>query len=284
MKMNSSVSCSGKGRAARAARDSGTTAPVTEDNNSEANSTTTSYSSVSTRDYSLPSSFAGDEGNRRSGEVCAEHKLSMTSLISSTNQSQTGQQREQQQQQQQQDMSRLKDDPKNEATTDRVGETTKVEHDGDEDDSDSKDQLTVLISKETEPMMHLVRLLKEMDGGKGNYHAGSTDFKERALVSLIHDFENEISMIEHRVKDKYSIMNGEQPQDPPPLPPNWVELEDPGSGDVYYANEATGECMLMFALRYYFGSIESVLFTIEASYCFFIPCRPNTVGATSRRK
>jgi len=222
--------------------------PETEDNNSEANSTTTSYSSV-TKDYSIPSSFAGDEGNRSSGEVCAEHKLSMTSLISSKNQSQTGQQ-----QQQQKELARLKEDPQNEATTDRVGETTKAEHDGDEDDSDSKDQLTVLISKETEPMMHLVRLLKGMDGGKGNYHAGSIDFKERALASLIHDFENEISMIEHRVKDKYSIINGEQPQDPP-LPPNWVELEDPGSGDIYYANEATGECMLMFALRYYFGSI-----------------------------
>ncbi|KAL7471648.1 hypothetical protein ACHAXS_012900, partial [Conticribra weissflogii] len=26
-----------------------------------------------------------------------------------------------------------------------------------------------------------------------------------------------------------------------PLPPNWIELQDPDSGDVYYANELTGE-------------------------------------------
>ncbi len=276
--MKSSVS-SGKGRAAQAVSDSWTTVPAI-DNNSEANSTTTSYSSV-TRDYSLPSSFAGDEGNRSSGEVCAEHKLSMTSLISSSNQLQTGQKREQQQE------SLLKEDSQNEAATGLVGETTKAEHDDDEDDSDNKDQLAVRISKETEPMMHLVRLLKEMDDGKGNYHAASTDFKGRALASLILDFENEISMIEHRVKDEYLIMNGEQPQDPPPLPPNWIELEDPGSGDVYYANEATGECMLMFALKHYFGSISSALFTIEVPIfdpLFFDPFRPNAVGTTSRRK
>ena len=221
-----------------------------EDNNSEANSTMTSYSSV-TRDYSLPSSFAGDEGNRSSGEVCAEHKLSMTSLISSTNRSQTGQQKQQQQQQhmqQEEEMSQLMDDPNKESSTDLVGDTTDGKENDDDDDADSKDQLAVQISKETQPMMHLIRLLKEMDDGKGNYHAGSTDPRGRALASLIHDFENEVSLIEHRVKDEYLIMNGEQP--PPqeeeeepfsPLPPNWIALEDPGSGDVYYANEATGE-------------------------------------------
>lgn len=221
-----------------------------EDNNSEANSTMTSYSSV-TRDYSLPSSFAGDEGNRSSGEVCAEHKLSMTSLISSTNRSQTGQQKQQQQKQQEEEMSQLMDDPNRESSTDRAGDMMEgKENDDDGDDADSKDQLAVQISKETQPMMHLIRLLKEMDDGKGNYHAGSADPRGKALASLIHDFENEVSLIEHRVKDEYLIMNGEQP--PPqeeeedeeplsPLPPNWIALEDPGSGDVYYANEATGE-------------------------------------------
>ena len=79
-----------------------------------------------------------------------------------------------------------------------------------EDDADSTDQIALRISKETRPMMHLVRLLKEMDDGKGNYHAGNTDPKGKALASLIQDFENEISLIEHRVKDEYLIMNGEQ--------------------------------------------------------------------------
>ena len=212
-----------------------------EEINSVVNST--AESSTITRDYSLPSSFVG-EGQRSSGEDCAEQK-SMTSLVSSSNQSKMGQQ------QQKYEMSEGRDDSNNENTNiERVDDADEEKEE--EDDADSTDQIALRISKETRPMMHLVRLLKEMDDGKGNYHAGNTDPKGKALASLIHEFENEISLIEHRVKDEYLIMNGDQPQQqeqqeleqqqPPPLPPNWIALEDPASGDVYYANEATGEC------------------------------------------
>lgn len=103
-----------------------------------------------------------------------------------------------------------------------------------DDDANSEDQLALQISKETKPMMHLLGLLKEMDNGNGNQ---SGDPKSKAVASLINDFEQEVSLIEHKIKDERMIMNGEQP----PLPPNWIALEDPGSGDIYYANEATGE-------------------------------------------
>jgi hypothetical protein len=106
-------------------------------------------------------------------------------------------------------------------------------------DSTSKgngDELAVKISKETKPMLHLLRLLKEMDYGNDN-EVGNDDPKGRAVTSLIDDFKNEVSLIEHRIKDQYSIMNGVQP----PLPPDWIALEDMHSGDIYYANEATGK-------------------------------------------
>ena len=185
--------------------------------------------SITTRDYSLPSSFGG-EGNIYCAEICAENK-SMTSSVSSSTQPQAQTERMQEHQQQ---VVGIDDDHPNEGhgKNDRVGNA--------EDDAASEDQLAARISKETETMMHLVRLLKEMDDGNGNYHAGSGDPKGRALASLLHDFENEISMIEHRVKDEYLIMNGEQP----PLPKNWIALEDPGSGDIYYANEETGKLRL----------------------------------------
>jgi len=107
--------------------------------------------------------------------------------------------------------------------------------DADDGDDNSEDQLALRISKETRPMMHLLRLLKDMDNGS----SGSLDQdpKDRARASLISDFEKEVTLIEHRIKDENLIMNGEQP----PLPPNWIALEDPDSGDIYYANEATGE-------------------------------------------
>lgn len=105
-----------------------------------------------------------------------------------------------------------------------------------EDDGvNSEDQLALQISKETKPMMHLLGLLKEIDNGSGNQ---SGDPKSKAVASLISDFEQELSLIEHKIKGEIMIMNGEQP----PLPPNWIALEaNPGGGDIYYANEVTGE-------------------------------------------
>ena len=138
-----------------------------------------------------------------------------------------------------------------------------------EDDGvNSEDQLALQISKETKPMMHLLGLLKEIDNGSGNQ---SGDPKSKAVASLISDFEQELSLIEHKIKGEIMIMNGEQP----PLPPNWIALEvrsivklqsmlasrlslfdivklnfiflyhlpkaNPGGGDIYYANEVTGD-------------------------------------------
>lgn len=85
-------------------------------------------------------------------------------------------------------------------------------------------------------MHHLLRLLKDMEPATAANTTGH-DPKDRARASLISDFEQEVQVIEHRMKDENMILNGEQP----PLPPNWIALEDPDSGDVYYANEATGE-------------------------------------------
>lgn len=104
----------------------------------------------------------------------------------------------------------------------------------------TEDRLELRISKETKPMMHLLRMLKEIEDEKAKNNGGSTnsgDPKSKAVASLISDFEKEVTLIEHRIKDESLIMNGEQP----PLPPNWIALEDPDSGDIYYANEATGD-------------------------------------------
>lgn len=104
--------------------------------------------------------------------------------------------------------------------------------------ANSEDRLALRISRETKPMMHLLNLLREMEGESFNA-SGSTigDAKVNARASLISDFEREVALIEHRIKDETLIMNGEQP----PLPPDWIALEDPDSGDIYYANEASGE-------------------------------------------
>lgn len=122
------------------------------------------------------------------------------------------------------------------------GDTTVTSAEGSE--ANSEDQLALRISKETKPMMHLLRLLKDIDDRNGNEHA---DPKSKAVASLISDFEQEVSLIEHRMKDENLIMNGEHP----PLPPNWIALEDPDSGDVYFANEATGKFLLCGMLDYW---------------------------------
>ena len=87
-------------------------------------------------------------------------------------------------------------------------------------------------------MLHLLKLLKEMDpDGEGG----------DAVNSLINEFEEEVVQIEHRIQNKNLTCDGSdngddgsssQLQD---LPPDWIALEDPDSGDVYYANEVTGE-------------------------------------------
>jgi hypothetical protein len=99
-------------------------------------------------------------------------------------------------------------------------------------------QLALRVEKETKPMMHLVRLLKEMDPGAEN----NTDSKNNAIASLINEFEEEVVNIEQRIINPM-LTNGEEGVDDKlkqimeGLPPDWIALIDEDSGDVYYSNE-----------------------------------------------
>eukprot|EP00804_Cyclotella_cryptica_P001489 CCRYP_003714-RD/>CCRYP_003714-RD protein AED:0.34 eAED:0.34 QI:140/0.66/0.85/1/0.66/0.42/7/1908/789 len=195
----------------------------------------------------------------------------------------------------------------------------------------SETQLALRVEKETRPVMHLLRLLKEMEGQNGGGHPLLTvsahtlgnltgKSKNNAIASLINEFEKEVTTIERRITNPNMIcdeassqedsngtdssnsqiqlqelppdwialedpditlrivlqVTGETTWDRPvadslggssqmdsensfnteyseeerqqqqtnekhPLPPDWVALEDPDSGDIYYANEVTGE-------------------------------------------
>ena len=141
----------------------------------------------------------------------------------------------------------------------------------------STDALALRISKETKPMHHLLRLLKDMEPATAANTTGH-DPKDRARASLISDFEQEVQVIEHRMKDENMILNGEQP----PLPPNWIALEDPDSGDVYYANEATGTYVMLFAY-YSLVCVGAVLlfvcvcvwvYDVHKMKCVYVVCVP----------
>ncbi|KAL7543111.1 hypothetical protein ACHAWF_009460 [Thalassiosira exigua] len=110
-----------------------------------------------------------------------------------------------------------------------------------------EDRLALRMTKETRAHEHLLRLLREMEGGEGGDGGsgvgggGGGDPSVRARASLIGDFEREVATIRGRVREEDRIAAGEGGANPPPLPPGWIELEDPDSGDAYYANEDTGE-------------------------------------------
>lgn len=99
-------------------------------------------------------------------------------------------------------------------------------------------QLALRVEKETKPMMHLVKLLKEMDPGAEN----NSDSKNNAIASLIDEFEEEVVNIEQQIMNPM-LTNGEDEgndelqQIMEELPPDWIALIDEDSGDVYYSNE-----------------------------------------------
>ena len=114
-----------------------------------------------------------------------------------------------------------------------------IKSDEGEDSINSDMQLALRVEKETKPMMHLVKLLKAMD-------MDGEDTKNDAITSLISEFEDEVTSIEQRIVNPM-ICNGEDDgegsanegmkQLMQELPPNWIALEDPDSGDIYYSNE-----------------------------------------------
>jgi len=113
----------------------------------------------------------------------------------------------------------------------------------DEDSVNSEQQLALRMDKETRPHHHLLRLLKEMDVGD--------ETKGEAVASLIGDFERDVTLIQRKIQNEKLLLDSAA--NPPPLPPGWVALEDPDSGDIYYANEATGyvsnNCVSILSMR-----------------------------------
>jgi hypothetical protein len=107
----------------------------------------------------------------------------------------------------------------------------------------SEQQLALRIDKETKPHHHLLRLLKEMDLGDES----SDPTKGEAVASLIEDFEKDVTQIQQKIQNEKLLKD--TAENPPPLPPGWIALECPDSGDIYYENEATGvvssTCMLV---------------------------------------
>jgi hypothetical protein len=103
-----------------------------------------------------------------------------------------------------------------------------------EESVNSEQQLALRIDKETKPHHHLLRLLKEMELSDES----SDPTKGEAVASLIEDFEKDVTLIQQKIQNekllKYTAEN------PPPLPPGWIALECPDSGDIYYENEETG--------------------------------------------
>lgn len=122
-------------------------------------------------------------------------------------------------------------------------------------------QLALDVEREVKPMRHLIGILQDMGfngkGGNGNGN-GTND----AVSSLLRDFQSEVATIEQRLQIGNGGENlllhgsgdgGDGPSVPDDdssttnddgsdgLPPGWITLEDPDSGDTYYANENTGE-------------------------------------------
>ena len=106
----------------------------------------------------------------------------------------------------------------------------------------SEQQLALRIDKETKPHHHLLRLLKEMDPGDET----SDPTKGEAVASLIGDFERDVSLIQQKIENEKLLKDSAE--NTPPLPANWIALECPQTGDIYYANEETGDVSNMICV------------------------------------
>ena len=238
--------------------------------------------STNTKEFSLPSSFGGGRNGGGDGSSTINDTIASDTVASNDNDGgsstrasasigsrNTEQERNDllQQQQQQQQME-VYNNSSHELVSVNSSNNNNLQLAQDNDNNNSKeDQLTIRINKETKPMMHLLRMLKEMDTNDTDTTSSTADNsnnqlsinnsnnpKNKAISSLISDFEQEVTLIEHRIKDESlvtynnssaSLNNNEQSSTSlassiQPLPPNWIALEDPNSGDVYYANEVTG--------------------------------------------
>jgi len=240
--------------------------------------------STNTKEFSLPSSFgggAGTDGSTINDTIASASSSaggdtndggSSTRASASIGSRNTQQERndllQQQQQQQQQQMEVYNNNSSQELVSVNSSSDNLQLAQDDINNSSKEDQLTIRISKETKPMMHLLRMLKEMDtnddtitnpsnsNNQLSINTTNNNPKNKAISSLISDFEQEVTLIEHRIKDETKIVNYDDNGDNnnnsneqsstsltssiQPLPPNWIALEDPNSGDVYYANEVTG--------------------------------------------
>ena len=72
---------------------------------------------------------------------------------------------------------------------------------------------------------------------------------------------------EHSFNSEYSeeLREQQQTHEKHPLPPDWVALEDPDSGDIYFANEVSG-CRVFYLHRPLIRSISQHLFKTITGY------------------
>ena len=93
------------------------------------------------------------------------------------------------------------------------------------------DQLAIKKSNETKPMLHLFRLLVEIETTTTNTNTSTNNNKEEnrnykaaAVSSLKSDFLNEVNIIENRIIDYHTLVVHRQ--QPCALPLGWIALID----------------------------------------------------------
>ena len=121
-----------------------------------------------------------------------------------------------------------------------ASDTFKDDNSSETSSTNTETRLALRVEKETKPVLHLVKLLKEMDVDAHHDNNNLTS-KNEAIASLISELEEEAITIERRIVHP-ALCNGEENENDmmrlgEELPRDWVALEDPESGDIYYSNE-----------------------------------------------